>query len=37
MGITPTLKNGDTIKLVVIDDKSDKVEAANAMQRPGFQ
>ena len=32
--ITPTLKNGDTIKLIVIDDKSDKVEAANAMQRP---
>ncbi|WP_205680289.1 ABC transporter substrate-binding protein [Brenneria alni] len=29
----PTLKNGDTIKLVIIDDKSDKVEAANAMQR----
>ena len=26
--ITPTLKNGDTIKLIVIDDKSDKVEAA---------
>lgn len=31
--LTPTLKNGDTIKLIVIDDKSDKVEAANAMQR----
>ena len=31
--ITPTLKNGDTVKLIVIDDKSDKVEAANAMQR----
>ncbi|CPR16956.1 ABC transporter substrate-binding protein [Brenneria goodwinii] len=29
----PTLKNGDTIKLIIIDDKSDKVEAANAMQR----
>ncbi|MCW2476067.1 MULTISPECIES: ABC transporter substrate-binding protein [unclassified Symbiopectobacterium] len=29
----PKLKNGDTIKLIVIDDKSDKVEAANAMQR----
>ncbi|WP_230492748.1 ABC transporter substrate-binding protein [Martelella alba] len=29
----PKLKNGDDIKLVVIDDKSDKVEAANAMQR----
>ncbi|QTF07080.1 ABC transporter substrate-binding protein [Brenneria izadpanahii] len=28
-----TLKNGDTVKLVIIDDKSDKVEAANAMQR----
>ena len=24
--ITPTLKNGDTIKLIVIDDKSDKVK-----------
>lgn len=32
-GIETKLKNGDTIKLVVIDDKSDKVEAANAMQR----
>jgi branched-chain amino acid transport system substrate-binding protein len=32
-GIAPKLKNGDTIKLIVIDDKSDKVEAANAMQR----
>ena len=31
--LTPKLKNGDTIKLIVIDDKSDKVEAANAMQR----
>ncbi|EHD20099.1 MULTISPECIES: ABC transporter substrate-binding protein [Brenneria] len=31
--LEPTLKNGDTIKLVIIDDKSDKVEAANAMQR----
>ncbi len=29
----PKLKNGDTIKLIIIDDKSDKVEAANAMQR----
>ncbi|WP_434064618.1 ABC transporter substrate-binding protein [Symbiopectobacterium purcellii] len=29
----PTLKNGDTVKLIIIDDKSDKVEAANAMQR----
>ena len=25
--IAPTLKNGDTIKLIVIDDKSDKVDA----------
>ncbi|AUG99402.1 ABC transporter substrate-binding protein [Pectobacteriaceae bacterium CE70] len=32
-GMEPKLKNGDTIKLVVIDDKSDKIEAANAMQR----
>lgn len=29
----PTLANGDTVKLIIIDDKSDKVEAANAMQR----
>lgn len=29
----PKLANGDTVKLVIIDDKSDKVEAANAMQR----
>lgn len=26
----PTLKNGDTIKLVLVDNKSDKIEAANA-------
>lgn len=32
-GMESTLKNGDTIKLIIIDDKSDKVEAANAMQR----
>lgn len=31
--ITPTLKNGDTVKLIIIDNKSDKVESANAMQR----
>lgn len=31
--LKPTLKNGDTIKLVVIDNKSDKIESANAMQR----
>lgn len=29
----PKLANGDTVKLIIIDDKSDKVEAANAMQR----
>lgn len=32
-GMEPTLANGDTVKLIIIDDKSDKVEAANAMQR----
>ncbi|MEA1915421.1 MAG: ABC transporter substrate-binding protein [Campylobacterota bacterium] len=28
--LTPTLKNGDTLKLVLLDNKSDKIEAANA-------
>lgn len=32
-GMEPTLKNGDTVKLIINDDKSDKVEAAIAMQR----
>ncbi|MGP1579836.1 MAG: ABC transporter substrate-binding protein [Wolinella sp.] len=27
------LVNGDTIKLIIIDNKSDKIESANAMQR----
>ncbi|QLI05921.1 high-affinity branched-chain amino acid ABC transporter, periplasmic Leu/Ile/Val-binding protein [Candidatus Campylobacter infans] len=31
--ISPTLKNGDTIKLVLIDNKGDKVETANAATR----
>lgn len=31
--LIPTLANGDTIKLIIIDDKSDKIEAANAMQK----
>lgn len=31
--LQPTLKNGDTIKLVLTDTKSDKVEAANAATR----
>lgn len=29
----PTLKNGDTIKLVLLDNKGDKVETANATTR----
>ncbi|MGP1450502.1 MAG: ABC transporter substrate-binding protein [Wolinella sp.] len=29
----PKLANGDTIKLVVVDSKSDKIEATNSMQR----
>lgn len=28
-----TLKNGDTVKLVLLDNKSDKIESANAMQK----
>lgn len=31
--LTPTLKNGDTIKLILVDNKSDKVESANGMQK----
>lgn len=31
--LTPTLANGDTIKLVLVDNKSDKIESANGMQR----
>lgn len=31
--LKPTLANGDTIKLVVVDNKSDKIESANAMQK----
>jgi branched-chain amino acid transport system substrate-binding protein len=29
----PTLKNGDKIKLILLDNKSDKIESANAMQK----
>jgi branched-chain amino acid transport system substrate-binding protein len=29
----PKLANGDTIKLVLVDNKSDKIEAANGMQK----
>lgn len=31
--LQPTLKNGDTIKLVLVDNKGDKVETANATTR----
>ena len=31
--LQPTLKNGDTIKLVLVDTKGDKVESANATTR----
>ena len=31
--LQPTLKNGDTIKLILTDTKGDKVEAANAATR----
>jgi branched-chain amino acid transport system substrate-binding protein len=31
--IEPTLKNGDTIKIILIDSKGDKIEAANAASR----
>jgi len=31
--LQPTLKNGDTVKLVLIDNKGDKVETANATTR----
>jgi len=31
--MVPKLKNGDTIKLVLVDNKSDKIESANGMQR----
>ena len=31
--IQPTLKNGDTIKIVLLDNKGDKVETANATTR----
>jgi branched-chain amino acid transport system substrate-binding protein len=31
--MVPTLENGDAIKLVLVDNKSDKIESANGMQR----
>ena len=31
--LQPTLKNGDTIKVILYDNKSDKIESANAMQK----
>lgn len=31
--LQPTLKNGDTVKLVLVDNKGDKVESANATTR----
>lgn len=31
--IEPTLKNGDTVKIILIDSKGDKIEAANAASR----
>lgn len=31
--LAPTLKNGDTIKLVLVDNKGDKVETATATTR----
>lgn len=31
--VTPKLKNGDDIKLILLDTKSDKIEAANAMEK----
>lgn len=31
--LTPKLKNGDTIKVILLDNKSDKIESANAMQK----
>ncbi|MFV0482341.1 MAG: ABC transporter substrate-binding protein [Campylobacteraceae bacterium] len=31
--LEPTLKNGDTIKIVLIDSKGDKIESANAASR----
>lgn len=31
--LQPKLKNGDTIKVILLDNKSDKIESANAMQK----
>jgi branched-chain amino acid transport system substrate-binding protein len=31
--LTPKLNNGDTIKLILLDNKSDKIEAANAVTK----
>lgn len=32
-GMNSTLKNGDTVKLVLLDNKSDKIESANAASK----
>lgn len=31
--LQPTLKNGDKVKVILLDNKSDKIESANAMQK----
>lgn len=31
--LTPKLKNGDTVKLILVDNKSDKIESANGMEK----
>ena len=31
--LQPKLKNGDSIKVILLDNKSDKIESANAMQK----
>lgn len=31
--LQPKLKNGDTIKVILLDNKSDKIESANSMQK----
>ena len=31
--LQPKLKNGDTVKVILLDNKSDKIESANSMQK----
>lgn len=31
--LQPKLKNGDSVKIILLDNKSDKIESANAMQK----